>query len=246
MINALIVDNEEHFVMSFSKLLDIHFPEINIIGNAYCISDAVKIIHSLKPDLVFLDIEMDDETGFDLFRYFTNIEFDIVFITSHDEYAIKAIKYSAFDYILKPVNIEDLNNTIARFKNKITHSKDETIKLLLENIRFEQFKKIAVSTSKGVRIITIDEISYCQADASYAYIYLKNKERITITKSLKYVEEMLPSEIFFRTHKSYLININHIKEFVNIDGGVIILNDSSRIPVSVRKRDWIIRFLKSI
>lgn len=249
MINAIIMDNEEHFVITLSKIINLHFPEINILTTSGKIDDGAEIIKALKPDLVFLDVEFTNEMGFDLFKHFDNkIDFDVIFISSHSEYAVKAIKYSAFDYILKPVDVNELKNAIERFKTKKKDIsiREESINLLLENFKNKSFKKIALTTSRGIRVVNVDSIVRCEADASYCNIHLIDDEKLTITKNSRIIEELLPENIFMRVHKTHLINVNHIKEYIRKDGGMLVMSDNSEIPVAVRKRDIVIDFLKGI
>ncbi|MBI5219455.1 MAG: response regulator transcription factor [Bacteroidia bacterium] len=249
MIDTILVDNEEHFIIGFSKLLKNNLPEINIVATANTIADAVELVKENKPRLVFLDIEMNNETGFDLFKHFKKIDFDIIFVTSHDEFAIKAIKYAAFDYILKPVDVEELRLTIDRLISKEPQKisqNNEMINLLLDNFHTRLYKKIALSASKGLRIVQIDKIERCHADASYSYVFLSNKEKITVSKNLTQIEELLPEDIFIRCHKSYLVNINFIKEYSYEDGGTIVMMDAVKIPVSVRKREYVVNIIKKL
>jgi two-component system, LytTR family, response regulator len=248
MINAVILDNEKHFVIVFSKILKINFPEINLLGYAHNIAEGVELIKASKPDLVFLDIDFSGETGFDLFAHFDRINFDVIFVTSHEEYAIKAIKYAAFDYIVKPVGPEVLRQSIDRYKEKKSSAlvNKEAIQLLLENFKNKSFRKIAFSTSKGIRIVPIDQILRCEADTSYCNVFLVNQEKLSLSKNLKDVEELLPADAFMRVHKSHLVNINYIREFVHKDAGTIIMTDNSEISVASRKREFVIDFLKKM
>lgn len=246
MINTVIIDDDEHFRIIFAKILKTYFPEVNLLGTAHNVISGANLIKQYKPELVFLDVELSDEMGFELFNHFDRVNFDVVFVTSHEEYAMKAIKYSAFDYILKAVNIDELRVSLNRFKeHKSTHHiKSEAIQLLLENFKTNSYKKLALSTAKGLRIVLVENIIRCEADASYSNIFLANKEKLTVTKNLKDIEEILQTELFIRIHKSHLINANHIKEFLRKDGGTIVMSDNTEICVSVRKRDWVINFLK--
>lgn len=243
------MDDEKHYIITLEKIFKINFPFINIVGTASNINDGVNLIKKHKPDLVFLDIEFSNEMGFDLFKHFNNkVDFNVIFISSHQEYAIKAIKYAAFDYILKPVDIKELNNALNRYleKKNYQHTREESINLLLENFRTNNFKKIAFSTSKGIQITSIDSIVRCEADTSYCKIFLTNNEKITITKSLKDTEELLPPDCFLRVHKSHLVNINHIKVYSRKEGGIIYMSDNSEIYVSSRKKEALIAFLRKI
>lgn len=246
MIKSILIDDEEYFLFAFSKLLKVNFPEISVVGTATNIAEGVEIIRNVKPDLVFLDIEMNNETGFDLFKYFDKIDFEVIFVTSHDECAIKAIKYSAFDFILKPVDNDELKEAIDRWKQK-KYSREisnEAIRLLIENTQSKTYKKITFNTSKGIRIVDIDQIIRCQADTCYCLIILNGNEKLLISKNISSIEELLPDKIFIRCHKSHLVNLNYIKEYSYEDGGKIILHDGAKIDVSTRKREFVINFIK--
>lgn len=249
MTDIIIIDDEDHHIITLSKLLLAEFSDLKIAGTANNIAEGALLIKRLKPGLVFLDIEFPGESGFDLFTHFNNkIDFDVIFVSSHQEYAIKAIKFAAFDYIVKPVNPNELKNAMERYNNK-QHTKsyaNEKIELLLESFKTNTYKKIALTTTEGIRIVMVDDIIRCEADSSYCHVFSVNKEKITFSKNLKDIEEMLPPDIFLRVHRSHLVNINQIREYSKKGGGTVITMDGSEIIVSHRKRDLILEAIKKL
>lgn len=248
-INVIIIDDEEEFLMIFSKMIKSYFPEINIIGTATNINDALLLIKNTTPDIIFIDIILGKENGFELIDKISNLTSKIVFVTAHDEWAIKAIKYSAFDYILKPVKISDLKELIDKWKKTeilINDNFKQIITLLKENFNIQnKIKKIAINTQEEIRIINLEEIVRCESDGAYTKIFLKNKEVVTCTKNIAEIEKLLPSEFFIRCSKSNIVNLNYVKKFNKLTNKFELVNNE-KIDVSVRKKFFIINFLKKI
>jgi len=247
MIKVLIVDDEQHCIDRLSKLLHpSHDNLLEIAGTALTVEEGVEKILSLKPDLIFLDVQIDDKTGFDLLRALTEINFAIIFTTAFEKFAIQAIKFSAIDYLLKPIDDADLNAAIVKFMNersqKLTAQK---IELLLQNTQSKKDvpKKIIVPTVSGFEFLEISDITRCQSEINYTTIYLKDKHKLVIAKTLKEFEELLSSHPFFRIHNSHLINLNCIKSYNKGKGGSVILTDGTEIEVSFRRKD---EFLKRL
>ena len=245
MINAIIIDDEKKCVSLLSKTIEKTLPEITICGVANNAEDGIRLIKQFEPELVFLDIEMPQMTGFDMLASLDEINFDVIFTTAYNQYAIKAIRFSALDYLLKPVDEEELKQAIARFKQKLKVNKNEQINQLFDNLKQlnKSYSKISVSTSEGVIFIAISDILYCEATGSYTQFYLKNNEKLLTSKTLKDYEEMLDGHQFFRIHHSYLINLNEIKRYIRGEGGTVIMSNGNEVLVSRRKKEEFIKKL---
>jgi two-component system LytT family response regulator len=246
MIQAVIIDDEKKCVALLQKLLEKSFPDINIVGATTSPEEGIKLIRQHEPDLVFLDIEMPRRNGFEVLEVTKDIPFDVIFTTAYNQYAIKAIRISALDYLLKPVDADDLVHAVQRYKLKHgSHARQQQLELLFTNLKrlSQPYHKISVATLDGVIFIGINEILYCEAVGSYTILFLKNGEKLTTSRSLKDFEETLAEHPFFRIHHSYLINVNEIKRYVKGEGGFVILTNNTELPVSKRKKE---DFLKKL
>lgn len=245
MYTAIIVDDEVNARDFLEKLIKRHLSnKINVLDKVDSVEKSVRAIKKYKPDIVFLDIQLKDESGFDLFQLIEKIEFNTIFTTAYQEYSIKAIKHSAFDYLLKPVNIADLLLSIKRLESKKESLDQEKVKFILENLSSEsdKYNKLAIPSEKGLELEKISGIIYCQAQSNYSKIITIDNREILTTKTLKYLEEKLPKEVFFRTHKSYLVNLNYIKSYSKLDNNITCLNNA-QIPVSNRQKTNLINVL---
>jgi two-component system, LytTR family, response regulator len=247
MITCIAIDDEKRALETFQKMADRYFPtRLKVIGLASSVRDGAKLIKEVNPDVVFLDIEMPVENGFKLFEYFEEITFVVVFLTAYKHYAIDAIRYSAFDYLLKPLDVEDLGRVVNRFeKNHPGNQQTERIHTLLSNINAasEIQNKIALPTLSGYRMERIDNIVYCQADENYTQIYTSSGESILVSRTLKAVEELLPAAYFYRIHKSYLVNLNFVKEYTRAEGHHIHLDNGVKLEVATRRQDEFMKLL---
>jgi two-component system, LytTR family, response regulator len=238
---ALIVDDIENSRITLAHDLKEYCPQIQIIGEAESVKSALETIPKLKPDVVFLDIQMGDGTGFDVLTQLKEINFQIIFTTALDSFAIKAIKFSALDYLLKPVDPDELVSAVSKLnQNEKSKTIQDSIHLLLENMRGNApvgNKRIAIHSLEKVYMIHIDEIIRCESQGAYTIFHLKQKEQILATKNLKEFEELLEAHSFIRIHHSHLINFAYMKEYVKKDGGYAIMIDKSEVPVSFRKRN---------
>jgi two-component system LytT family response regulator len=244
MIKTILVDDEYNARESLEKLLSRYFPnKFLILSKCRNIDEAVESIKHHKPDLVFLDIQMPDKSGFELFSEIQEITFEVIFTTAHAEFAMQAIKQSALDYLLKPIHVNELILAVKRYENKI-HKATELNKfsLLLENLdtNVNEFKKIAFPVEDGYELVKTSSILYCIADSNYCTIVCLDGKKIILSKTLKYVEELLPTNIFQRVHKSYLVNLNYISKFQKINDLKIELANGEVIPVSIRQKQNLI------
>jgi two-component system LytT family response regulator len=211
-----------------------------VVGNADSIGPAEELIRKMKPDLVFLDVEMPFGNGFDLLEKFEKINFSVIFSTAYDHYAVKAIKINALDYLLKPVDINDLKIAVGKVEGKLKESNSDTtwqLEALLNNIKEKGLvKKIAVPSLNGLTFINIEEIVRCESDVNYTNIFLTDRKKITVSKPLKEYEELLSEYNFFRIHNSALINMIHVKQYIKGEGGYLVMSDGVSVEVSRRKK----------
>jgi two-component system LytT family response regulator len=249
MIKAIIIDDEKTSRETLKGLLKRYCKNVEITAEADGYQSGVDTIKTHKPDVIFLDIQMPDGSGFKLLDEIGNIDFEVIFSTAYDQFAIKAIKYSALDYLLKPINPEDLISSIEKLEQRILRGKDNTsIKFLLDKIRNPdtEIKKIVLSTIEGIHVVDISNIIRCESDDYYTKFFLKNGKMIMVSKTLKENEELLSEHNFIRPHKSHLINLKYVKSFLRPDGGCILMKDGSSVPVSRRKREEIIDIINHL
>ena len=244
MFRALIIDDIENSRITLMHDLERYCPQIQIIGEASSVKTGLEKIQTLQPDVIFLDIQMGDGTGFDLLTQVKEINFQIIFTTALDSYGIMAIKFSALDYLLKPVDPDELVKAVAKLEqNKKSKAIKDSINLLIENMKATTApgnKRIAIHSLEKVHMIHIDEIIRCESQGAYTIFHLKPKEQILATKNLKEFECMLEPNGFIRVHHSHLINFAHLKEYIKKDGGYAIMIDKSEVPVSFRKRNYLL------
>jgi two-component system, LytTR family, response regulator len=238
---ALIIDDVQNSRATLAHDLKQYCPQIHVIGEADGVKSGIEAIHDKKPDVVFLDIQMTDGTGFDLLNQLKEVNFQVIFTTALDSYGIKAIKFSALDYLLKPIDPDELVKAVAKLDEteKSKHVKD-SVALLLENMKgnlSSTNKRIALHSLEKVHLVPVSDIIRCESQGAYTIFHLKNKEQILATKNLKEFEQMLEEHSFIRVHHSHLINFAYLKEYVKKDGGYAIMSDKSEVPVSFRKRN---------
>lgn len=243
MLTAIIIDDElKGRVALKQKLLD-YCPEIQLEAEAENGMEGMKLIEKIHPDIVFLDIEMPRMDGFEMLHRLPEKNFHLIFTTAYDQYAIKAIKYAAFDYLLKPIDIEELKMAVSKIHSHQQVHTEKKLELLDQNLQKNNFNKIAISTLEGLLFFNISDIIQLEANSNYTTIYFNNRSKLTASKTLKDFEELLPADIFFRTHHSHLINLNFIKRYIKGDGGQIELQNGNYVDVSRRKKE---EFLKAI
>ena len=249
MINAIIIDDEKKSRETLNAMLNRHCPAVNVLAQADGVRTGLEAIENYQPDVVFLDIQMLDGSGFKLLQKVGNINFEIIFVTAFDQYAIKAIKYSALDYLLKPIISRDLILAVKKVETKMTRSlKDARIRVLLENIKSTEIHphKIILSTIEKIHVIEIGDIIRCESDNYYTKFFFTDGTTLLISKTLKENEEMLRDHNFIRPHKSHLVNLFYVKSFIKHDGGYIVLTDGSKVPVSRRKREKVVEIINNL
>ncbi|WP_373517150.1 LytR/AlgR family response regulator transcription factor [Pricia sp.] len=245
MIRAVIIDDEQHGIDWIKELLVPFREKIKCVGSARTLQNALSLIKEVSPDLVFLDIQIDDRTGFEFLQMVSPISFEVIFTTAHEKYAVRAFKFSAVDYLLKPIDADDLRIALLKFETKSASKHlEQKIDVLLHNLEARHtVKKITVPTMDGYEFLEVTDIVRCRSDVNYTDIHLKNGKKITVSKTLKSFEELLEPEHFFRIHNSHLINLREVKKYVKGKGGYVTMNDNTHLEVSTRRKD---AFLKRL
>ncbi|MBN2637002.1 MAG: response regulator transcription factor [Prolixibacteraceae bacterium] len=246
-ITAVIIDDELNNCENLKELLHKYCPEIEITGMAHNAADGVKEISRVKPALVFLDIQMPGGSGFDMLEQLKPIPFEVIFVTAFDQYAIRAIRFCAIDYLLKPVDILELQTAVSRAVNKIRQQEPNlSMSNLLANRNHENDDlKIALPTAERILFTNLSEIIRCLGDNNYTTVYLKNGDSVLVSKTLKEYEELLSDKGFLRVHQSHLINVNAIRSFEKQDGGYLKMTDGVSVPVSRQRKNSILAHLKA-
>ncbi|MBS1578764.1 MAG: response regulator transcription factor [Bacteroidetes bacterium] len=241
LISSIIVDDEPRLALGLQKILQQHCPTVNIVAVCFNANDALQQIIKLKPQLVFLDISMPGKNAFDMLSELPQINFEIIFITAHDKYSIQAFKYCATDYLLKPINEEELVNAISKITKRLEQvTSNVNLDLLLQqwqSKKFSQLHKICLPTFKGFQVLELKEIIYCEATNTYTNFILTNNKIVCAAKPLIEYETMLEEVGFFRIHKSFLINVNHIISYTKGEGGYVNMSNGKELEVSRRKKD---------
>lgn len=247
-MRALVIDNETAIRKSIMELISVFCPDVTEIGEASSVSNGLDKIKTYQPDVLFLDVELDDGTGMDLLSKLDKIDFSVIFITAHNKYAVDAFKFSAIDFLLKPINPEELVRSVERVKSQNNSKLSEQIVVLKEIIMASNNinKKIVLKDSDSIYLVKIADIIRCESDKSYTTFVVHNQKNIVISKGLKDFEELLEPYGFIRTHQSHLINCTKIKRFDKADGGLIVLENEDRVPLSQRKREYVLELLNNI
>ncbi len=245
MITAIIIDDEPKGRLALREKISVYCPNVKLVAEAANGQEALLLIQHHKPQLIFLDIEMPRMNGFEMLNELSEKNFHIIFTTAYDQYAIKAIKYAAFDYLLKPIDIEELRTAVSNIDTRENSQTKKQVELLSQNMLHpkKQLHKLAIPTLEGLMFYDINDIIHLEANSNYTFIHFSGKTKITASKTLKEFEELLPEDIFFRTHHSHLINLNYIKRYIKGDGGQIELQNGNYVDVSRRKKE---EFLKAI
>lgn len=236
--------DDEGAVRETVKTILLHYRSDLEIRQASGVEHGIQLITDFHPDLVFLDIEMGDGTGFDMLTRLHVPSFSLVFVTAHDHYAIKAFKFSALDYILKPVDPQEIMKALVKAETEIADHKMKKIQTLMHNGAGKGVEKIALSDSANIHLIDLADIIVCQAVGNYTQFFLANNREIVISKTLKHYDELLSDQNFFRVHQSYLINLVHLSRFDKREGGEVVMKDGRVVPVAVRKRESLLELLK--
>ena len=254
MITAVIIDDDKNLRKGLKSILQKHVPEITVMAEADSVESGFNAINSFSPQVVFLDIHLTEGTGFDILEKLMKsngkINSHIIFITAHDQYAVKAFKFSALDYLLKPIDPEDLKMAINKIKFLLSEKNNSYnhLDLLLENIRkkVDNFKRIALSTAEGIHLFEIQDIIRCESNDNYTNFFIKGHKPLLISKTLKDYEVLLSQHGFERIHQSHLINITYLKSYIKSDGGYVVMSDGTQLPISQRKKERLQEIIKGL
>lgn len=247
MIKAIIIDDEVHCLDTLSILINDYCPEVRLIEKCSSGKQGIIAVQQYKPELIFLDIEMPLMNGFEFLEQLPKISFSVIFTTSYDQYAIKAIRFSALDYLLKPINPKELIAAVQKVQMQKHRPAPEQFEMLMNEIKNKNsgFNKIAIPTLEGFELIPVDQIMRCEADDNYTHIYLKNKTSIIACRTLKEIEQQLENfSSFIRVHHSYLVNMNEVVKYVKGDGGYLVMNDDNMINVSRSRKELLMKKLQ--
>lgn len=245
MIKAILVDDELHGLETLNILLSEYCPEVKVMEKCSSAKKALDAIEKTKPDLVFLDIEMPVMNGFELLEQFEQIPFSVIFTTSYDQYAIKAIRFSALDYLLKPVDPRELITAVHKVNRQKNPPSNEQLQMLMNQLQHKEsrFTKIAVPTTEGFELIPADDVVRCEADDNYTHLFLKNKTKIIASRTLKEMEEQFKEfSYFLRVHHSYIVNLNEVVKYVRGEGGYLVMTDGSTVNVSRSRKETLLKY----
>jgi two-component system, LytTR family, response regulator len=246
-MKAVIIDDEKRTRELIAKLIDSFELGIETFPIGENVSSGLKAIQDIEPDLIFLDIQMPDGTGFDLLKMIPQKNFEVIFITAHEEFAIKAIKFSALDYILKPIDPEELKKAIEKAIESIGNKKEESqYEALSLNMQPSQKRRLVLKTSESVHVVDLDKIIRCEADRNYTSFYLVDKKKILVSKTLKDYETLLTGYNFLRVQQSHLVNLDYVDRYDKAHGGSVVMKDGSEVPLSPNKREIFFKILENL
>lgn len=247
-LKTILIDDEPRGISSMQKLLQINCPDVNVIGSCTDADEAIGMIKTMEPDLIFLDIAMPVKNGFDLLREVKGFHFEVIFVTAHNQFMIEAFHFSAIDYLLKPVEDNLLVDAVTRAKRRIDEkSESKNVETFLHNIRQKhspQKMRLCIPSLKGFQVIELDDILYAESSGNYTNLYFANKQMVCTSKPMHEYEKLLEDAGFVRIHKSILVNMLHVKEYLRGEGGSVILSNGDEVEVARRKKDLLIAKMK--
>jgi two-component system LytT family response regulator len=246
MLRVIIIDDEPKGRSILQQLITLHAPQLYISGIATNADEGLALIDSHNPDVVFLDVEMPGKSGFDLLRELSRINFKVIFVSAHNHYSLKAIKFHAFDYLLKPIDLDELRQTVDKLlQSAHSHTQEQVTEMLsVSKPGNAEFGKIAIPSISSIDLVTVDDILYCEASGNTTFVYLVNNKKIVATKNLKEYEDLLIYHRFFRIHHAYLVNLKHVAKYIKGEGGSVILSNQKELEVSRRKKQEFLNTLK--
>lgn len=248
MLRTIIIDDEPHMRLTLGNLVKQYCPEIEVVAKADGVKSGFDAVKKFHPDLVLLDIKMEDGTGFDLLQKLDPVDFKVIFITAYDEFAIKAFRFSALDYLLKPVDPDELVEAVGKAGKIFQDDFNTQLNTLNDHLQSQDLstKKLIIKTCDSIHLVAVQEIIYCASDCGYTELYTVGCERIVVSSTLKEYEDMLTDFGFFRVHKSFLINMKFINRFDKADGGFVILTGDYKVPVASRKKDLLMEMFERL
>ena len=246
MIKAIIVDDEPYCCEALSILLERYCPQVEVAGTYHSGAQAIGPIREQQPQLLFLDIEMPRMNGFELLEKVRDLNFELIFTTSYDQYAIKAIRHSALDYLLKPIDREELQLSMQKVRQRLQSPLPQQIDLLFQKLQspVHLLNKIAIPTMEGLQMVTVDHIVHCASDSNYTILSLKNQQKVVASRTLKEIEELLEEYSFLRVHHSNLVNLNEVHKYIKGEGGYLVMSDGSSINVSRSRKEGLLKKLQ--
>ncbi|MDC6366104.1 MULTISPECIES: LytR/AlgR family response regulator transcription factor [Flavobacteriaceae] len=248
-LKVIIVEDEKRSMETLKSMLEEFCNDVKVIATASSVKEAIKVLSIYSPDVVFLDIELQPGTGFDILEQVKEPSFEIVFTTAFEKYAIRAIKFSSLDYLLKPIDLTELQDAVEKARNRMdTNVYRQQIDTLMQSLSKggNKQEKICLATTAGMEFIAIEDIILCKADGSYTSFILRDKSSLLVSKHLKEYENLLSDQQFMRVHNSYLINLNEVKKYIKSDGGYIIMSNDMHVSISPRKKEDLITAMKSL
>ena len=249
-MKAILVDDEPDGIRTLKKMLESYCPQVNVAATCSNAMLAKQELENILPDIVLLDIQMPGKSGLDLLTEIPDKDFEVIFVTAHNEYILQALQYSAADYLLKPVDEDRLIESVQRAEKRLqVGKKEEWTETLMHNLSKTgnpAEMRLCLPTLKGFIVVKLDEIVYCEAERSYTIFHLENKKTVTVSKSLIEYDNLLLDTQFFRIHKSFLVNLHHVKEYQRGEGGLVIMSDNAEIEVSRRKKEFFLNKMKEL
>lgn len=240
-IKAIIVDDEQHCIDALQTMLQKKCPEVTVLGGVNSVKEAKDLITELQPDVVFLDVEMPHQNGFELLKLFDKITFDVIFTTAYEQYALKAIKFNALDYLLKPFSVKELQDAVQKCinrRNGQTETSTSPLEVFLQNMKtlHQTHKKIALPTINGLVFMPVQNIVRCESTGNYTRIFFTDKKNLMVSRPLKEFEELLTDVDFFRVHNSHLINLQQMQSYIQGEGGFALMSDGTQVEISRRRK----------
>jgi two-component system LytT family response regulator len=246
MITAIIVDDEPYCCETLVTLLERYSPDVKVLDTCYSGVEALQSVRVHKPQMLFLDVEMPHMNGFELLEKLPEINFELIFTTSYDQYAIKAIRFSALDYLLKPIDRNDLQKAVQKVVSRMKYPTSQQIEILLQRLTHPTIpvNKIAIPTLEGLQMILVESIISCEADSNYTILFLRNKQKITASKTLKEIEELLEGYSFARVHHFWLVNLNEVEKYIKGEGGYLQMSNGTNVDVSRSRKEFLLKKLQ--
>lgn len=248
MINTILIDDEQDSLDDLHETIGKYCREVNVLGGFSNPTQGLDAIRQLKPDLIFLDVQMPGMSGFELLEQISSIQFEVIFVSAFDRYAIKAIRFSALDYLVKPIDVDELMRAVARVKERKNQNSFSIQSALHNNARLKSgvIERVAVPSADGIDFFEIKDIIFCKADGCYTIIYLKGKQQKIVTRVLKDFEDFLSESGFCRVHNSFLINLRHVRRYIRGEGGYVIMTDDHHVDISRRRKDEFLSLLNKL
>ena len=245
MLKTIIIDDEPYCCEILAAMLESDCPDVVIVSICNNANDALKVIRQQSPDLVFLDVEMPKMNGFEMLEQLPAINFHLIFTTSYDQYALKAIRFSAIDYLLKPVDREELQKAVQKVVQRSEIPAAEQLQIMFQKLYHpaSSIHKIALPTMEGLQMIPVQSIISCEADDNYTTLILKDNKKIVVSFTLKVIEEMLEDHSFLRVHRSFLVNLDEVEKYVKADGGYVVMSNGTHVYISKNKKEVLLKKL---